>query len=72
MSQRKKIVITKKFMGIGLTAAGLLGILIAFANDLLGRSDFQGIGPRQMMVIILASILLLVGLSLIPLGDKPA
>ena len=70
--QRKKIVVTKRIMGIGLTAAGILGMVVAFANDVLGRSDFQGIGPRQLMVIILAGILLLVGLSLIPLGDRPA
>ncbi|MEM8859919.1 MAG: hypothetical protein AAGD96_16445 [Chloroflexota bacterium] len=68
----KKYYVTKRWLGIGLTLAGVLGILIAFANDLLGRSDFQGIGPRQLMVIILATILLLVGLSLIPLGAKPA
>ena len=64
--------ITKKWLGIGLASIGALGVLGSFANDLLNLSDYQGIGPRQMMAIIGAGVLFLVGLSLIPLGDRPA
>ena len=64
--------ITKKWLGIGLAGLGAVGVLGSFANDLLGRSEFQGVGPRQMMVIIGAGLIFLVGLTLIPLGDKPA
>lgn len=63
---------TKKWLGIGLAVLGAVGVLGSFVNDLLNLSEYQGVGPRQKMAIIAAGALLLVGLSLIPLGDKPA
>jgi hypothetical protein len=64
--------VTKKWLGIGLASLGALGIAGSFANDLLNLSEYQGVGPSQMIAILAAGLLLLIGLSLIPLGNKPA
>lgn len=63
--------VTKKWLGIGLAGLGAVGIVGSFANDLLNMSEYQGIGPSQRMAILAAGLLILVGLSLIPLGNKP-
>ncbi|MFK7800708.1 MAG: hypothetical protein AB8G95_03660 [Anaerolineae bacterium] len=63
--------ITKKWLGIGLASLGTVGIIGSFANDLLNLSEYQGIGPSQRMAILAAGLLILVGVSLIPLGNKP-
>ncbi|MGH2538019.1 MAG: hypothetical protein ACRDHL_11540 [Candidatus Promineifilaceae bacterium] len=53
------------FLGAGLLAAVLLA-------DLLGAGDFEGFGPLQWMALIPAGLLFLIGLTLLPLGDRPA
>lgn len=63
--------VTKKWLGIGLAGLGFVGIIGSFANDLLNMSEYQGIGPSQRMAILAAGLLILVGLSLIPLGNQP-
>ncbi len=63
--------VTKKWLGIGLAGLGIVGILGSFANDILNMSEYQGIGPSQRMAILAASLLVVVGLTLIPLGNKP-
>lgn len=53
----------------------LLGILLAialFAADLLGASQFGGIGPMQRLGLLGAIALVILGLTLLPLGDRPA
>ena len=64
--------ITKRWLGIGLAAAGLLLILALLAVDLLEAGDYQGIGPAQQLGLLLGGSVLLIGLTLIPLGDRPA
>ncbi|MFZ0548470.1 MAG: hypothetical protein WAM60_23685 [Candidatus Promineifilaceae bacterium] len=51
---------------------GFLGIAAMFARDLTGTADFDGIGPTQRLAIIVGGVIILVGLSLLPLGNRPA
>lgn len=65
-------VITKRMLGASFVLAGLGAIIGMFALDLLGAGQFQGIGPAQRQAMLAAGAAILVGLTLIPLGDKPA
>ena len=42
------------------------------AIEWLGAGNFQGIGPLQRLALIGAGAIVLVGISLIPLGNRPA
>ena len=64
--------ITKRQLGIGLAAIGAITIIGTFIVDLVGAGNFSGIGPYQLMALIGGGLAVVVGLSLIPLGDKPA
>ena len=64
--------ITKRQLGLGFVALGLLGALALIAVDLLGAGQFQGVGPVQRLAFLGMGLLVLVGLTLIPLGDRPA
>ena len=64
--------ITKKQLGLIFIGLGLLGAAGSFFNDILGRTDFQGIGPMQRLLLLAAGLVVLVGLTLLPLGDRPA
>lgn len=63
---------SKKQLGWIFIAIGSLGIMGLFAVDLLGASQFNGIGPTQRLGLLAAGIIIFVGLTLLPLGDKPA
>ena len=63
---------TKRQLGYVIIALGLLAIAGSFVNDLLGGGDFQGVGPTQKLALIGAGLVILLGLSLLPFGDKPA
>lgn len=52
-------------LGVGAAGAG-------FAIDLFGAGQFQGIGPAQRQALIAAFVAIMVGVSLLPLGDRPA
>lgn len=64
--------ITKRILGIGLVLASITGVVGLILYDLVGLAEFSGVGPLQRNIYIAAAIMLLLGLSLIPLGDKPA
>jgi len=53
-------------------ALGVLAIAASFVNDLLGGGDFQGIGPTQRLALLGAGLVILIGITLLPLGDRPA
>jgi hypothetical protein len=64
--------ITKRQMGLGFSAGGLVALIGILAVDLLKAGNFEGIGPVQRMALIAAGLIFLAGLTLIPFGDKPA
>jgi len=64
--------ITKKQLGIGFILLGVAAIIGTFVVDMLGAGQFQGVGPAQKLALAAAGVVILVGVSLLPLGDKPA
>ena len=64
--------ITKKQLGVGFILISLIAVVGSFVFDLLGGGQFQGIGPAQRLGLLAAGIIFLVGLSLLPLGNRPA
>lgn len=63
---------TKRQLGILITAVSLAAIVGLLGIDLLGAGQHQGIGPAQRLALLAAGGGILVGLSLLPLGDRPA
>lgn len=66
------MVITKRAVGITLALAGIAIMGGTFAIDLVGAGKWGGLGPAQRAALMSGGVILLIGLSLIPLGDKPA
>jgi hypothetical protein len=66
------IFMTKRQLGYFLMAIGGAGIIGLLAIDLIGAGQFNGIGPTQRLGLWAAGAVLLLGLTLLPLGDKPA
>jgi hypothetical protein len=64
--------ITKRQLGIIFILLGLGAAAAMFVMDLLGAGQFQGIGPAQQRALLVAGLVMLVGLTLLPLGDRPA
>lgn len=63
---------TKRQLGLLFIALGLAAIIALFAADFAGASNFGGIGPIQGIAIGGGILLILVGISLLPLGQRPA
>lgn len=64
--------ITKRQLGFVFILLGAAAVAAMFAIDLLGAGQFQGIGPAQQRALVVAGAAVLLGLSLLPLGDRPA
>ena len=64
--------ITKRQLGLILASGGLLALIGVLAIDVMRAGAFEGIGPVQRMALVGAGLITVVGLSLIPLGNKPA
>jgi hypothetical protein len=64
--------VTKRQLGAGLSGLSTIALIAILAADWLNAGDFQGIGPVQRIMLVGAAFTLVVGLSLIPLGDRPA
>ena len=43
-----------------------------FVLDFAGAGQFQGIGPTQQLALVGAGIAIVIGITLLPLGDRPA
>lgn len=64
--------VTKRMLGLGMILLGLTAAIGMFAVDLIGAGQFQGIGPAQQRALIAAGLIILIGLTLLPLGNRPA
>ena len=53
-------------------AIGSLAIIGTLAIDLIGAGNFNGIGPSQRTALIAGAVVILGGISLLPLGNHPA
>jgi hypothetical protein len=59
-------------VGVALIAVGLIGLVGVAAVDVLGAGKWSGLGPAQQQAMLACVVTSLIGLSLIPLGDRPA
>jgi hypothetical protein len=64
--------LTKRQLGLLLLAMGVGAVVVLLAVDLLGAGRSAGIGPAQRLALAGAGLLALVGLTLLPLGQRPA
>ena len=64
--------VTKRQLGLLFIVLGIGAAVALFAIDLLGAGQFEGIGPAQRQALLVAGAVVLLGLSLWPLGDRPA
>ena len=64
--------VTKRQLGLLFILLGAGAAAAMFAMDFLGAGQYQGIGPAQQKALIAAAIVVAVGLTLLPLGDRPA
>lgn len=64
--------VTKRQLGLLFILLGISAAVAMFGMDVLGAGQFQGIGPAQRRALLAAGAAVLVGLSLLPLGDRPA
>lgn len=64
---------SKRQLGYIAIVLGIVGVVGLLGFDQLGISDPQGgFGPSQTLGVIGSIVTIVVGLSLIPLGDTPA
>jgi hypothetical protein len=63
---------TKRQLGILFIALGITAVLALFALDFIRAGQYQGIGPAQKQAMLAAGLAVLVGLTLLPLGNRPA
>ena len=66
------MVITKRMVGVALFLLGLAIVGGTVAVDLVGAGKWGSLGPAQQIAIVVGAVVSLVGLSLLPLGDRPA
>ena len=64
--------VTKRQLGLAFVAIGIAGIAGVLAIDILQVGREGGIGPAQAFALFVLVALLIVGLTLIPMGDAPA
>ena len=64
--------LTKRQLAWLITAGGILLALATLSADLVGAGRFGGLGPAQRQALIAAGLLVAFGLTLLPLGHRPA
>jgi len=63
---------TKQQLGILFIVLGTLAIGGLFGLDVVRAGQYQGIGPAQKQAMLAAGASIVVGLTLLPWGDRPA
>jgi hypothetical protein len=64
--------ITKRMIGITLALFGLVIIGGTLGVDLIEAGKWSGLGPAQQLAIVVGLGVAFVGITLIPLGNRPA
>ena len=64
--------LSKRQLGLLLIAGGVAGIVAVQAVDVLGAGRDGGIGHTQRLALGGMILVALVGLTLLPFGDRPA
>jgi len=64
--------LTKRQLGWLILFAGLAVSLASLGVDLIGAGQFMGLGPAQKQATAGGLALALFGLTLLPLGQRPA
>ncbi|MFN8376652.1 MAG: hypothetical protein U0694_27745 [Anaerolineae bacterium] len=63
---------SKRHLGWLLLIGGVLAFIGILSIDILDVGREGGIGPAQQMALLASAGMALLGLTLIPLGDRPA
>lgn len=63
---------TKRQLGILFIVLGAAAVIGLLALDFVRAGQYQGIGPAQRQAMLAAGLAILVGITLLPLGDHPA
>ncbi len=64
--------VTKRQLGWLFILLGVGAAVVVMAIELFGAGQFQGIGPAQRRALIASVLAVILGISLLPLGDRPA
>lgn len=64
--------VSKRLLGLLLVIGGIAGFVLIISIDILDVGREGGIGPAQQIALGVCVLMALIGLSLIPLGEKPA
>ena len=64
--------LSKRRLGLLLVLTGSVGFIAVLAIDLLDAGREGGLGPAQSLGLVATILIVLVGLTLLPLGDRPA
>ncbi|MDX1663456.1 MAG: hypothetical protein R3272_06660 [Candidatus Promineifilaceae bacterium] len=64
--------LSKRQLGWLLIAIGVFGLVLTLSVELMGGGMSSGLGPAQRVALMAAFALAFVGLTLLPLGDRPA
>ena len=64
--------LTKRLLGLLIVLGGAALAAVTLAVNIFGLGRFNGIGPAKQLALIAAGTIILFGLSLLPLGNRPA
>ena len=64
--------LTKRQLGLLILLAGIGLAAVTLAANLFGLGHFSGFGPAKQLALVGAGVVVAFGLSLLPLGDRPA
>ncbi len=64
--------LTKRQLGLFIVLGGIALAAFTLSVNLLGLGRFSGIGPAKQLALLAAGAIVLFGLSLLPLGNRPA